>query len=192
MKAVVLICDKRPDSSGQILDLAGLEPLPTEPVRVSYNFSKDPKDFVGLAKLSLDGNKVMAEITLANPNDCRNSIPVYPAVEGQILGKKPVSLEKADSGAVFQLLTKFKVTALSVGCDRNCDARIEQVKLIDLMFPPMLSKWRHRKLGTRLVIDRDGAMRVVYRQFYAAHRYTEERCTREEWSEYEAKAKRIK
>lgn len=58
-------------------------------------------------------------------------------------------------------------------------------------YPPIKSKWRSRKHGTRLVIDYDLGGRIVFLELYANKSKAEKRESLSDWQKYQSTAKQI-
>jgi hypothetical protein len=121
IRAVVAIMDGVPDIEGEVFDLGSLQ-VPEEPVSVCYNF--DLRVPVGRAKLIIDGDKLIADITLAEGLLVGGLLAksLYPALGGSVGAKST-----RNDGSVF--LGDVKVTCLGLCEYGNTDKRIEPLKL---------------------------------------------------------------
>lgn len=116
----MLIADGEPDLSDDVIDIEGLVSLPAQ-VPVVLDFSDFLEDRLGYASLSVEGNKIYADITLLD-NDKANAkkqIPMYPAIYGHILD--------AEMQGDLKLIKKFSIKGVSFSFNKNSDARIEKV-----------------------------------------------------------------
>lgn len=123
MKVLVLIADGVPDSSGEIiniesLDLSNLEARGMN-VPVTLNFSSEPDDIIGVAKISVEDTNVYADVTYLDTSkaNAKKEIPMHPCIGGYIFKKDEINPS---------IIKKFMITELTFSISGNADRRIEK------------------------------------------------------------------
>lgn len=115
MKFKILNLDEQPDSTGEVIDPAGL--TFREDVLVTLNFSDEPRDILGTAKLERKEDGLYAEFT-PTPDWAHDEASLkllYPAVSGVVLDKQGMRL------------TKTVIQGLGLSTNMNADHRIRRV-----------------------------------------------------------------
>jgi hypothetical protein len=113
----VLIADGEPDLQGDAFFVGGI--VFPEVVRVSLDFSDRLKDMVGLAKLSIDGSKVMAQIEVFGQGEWLKSI----VSAGLVFGAPSGKVHSRDGARVL----KFMVDRIGLVL-AHADPRMEGLK----------------------------------------------------------------
>jgi hypothetical protein len=108
----ILVCDGKPDSSGEVFRKDGVQ-LPDTEVPVVLEFQNDLAAHIGKAKLYWRENVLFADLDLLDTRMKENASKIlYPAVDGVVHERRGDVLYK----------TEVKRVGLSIGC--NADSRI--------------------------------------------------------------------